>query len=96
MASPELFRRANAIGYFYEPARDFVVTTSGIYHVSVTATFDSPTSAGPMTEPYPTGTVLGASANGFDVYVVSPESPALSTTHPAWSVVRGFSLYRCR
>ena len=82
--------RANAIGYFYEPARDFVVTTPGIYHVSVTATFDSPTSAGPMTEPYPTGTVLGASANGFDVYVVSPESPALSTTHPAWSVVRGF------
>ena len=82
--------RANAIGYFYDATRDFVVTTPGIYHVTVTATFDSPTSAGPMTEPYPTGTVLGASENGFDVYVVSPESRALSTSHPAWSVVKGF------
>jgi hypothetical protein len=51
--------RANAIGYFYDPAQDFEITTPGVYHVAVNATFDSPTSAGPMTEPYPTGTVLG-------------------------------------
>ena len=81
--------RANAIGYFYDPGEDFVVTTPGIYHVSVTATFDMPTSAGPMSRPYPTGTVLGAIENGFDIYVVPPDGPALATSHPAWAVVRG-------
>jgi hypothetical protein len=78
--------RANAIGYYYDPFRDFSITTSGLYHVSVTATFDSPTSAGPMSEPFPTGTVLGAVEDGFDIYVVPLDSTPLKTTHPRWSV----------
>ena len=79
--------RANAIGYYFNPSQDFSVTTPGLYHVSVTATFDSPTSAGPMSEPFPTGTVLGAVEGGFDVYVVPRNSPPLKTTHPQWSVL---------
>jgi hypothetical protein len=78
--------RANAIGYYYNSSQDFSVATPGLYHVSVTATFDSPTSAGPMSEPFPTGTVLGAVEGGFDVYVVPRNSPPLKTTHPQWSV----------
>ena len=81
--------RANSIGYFYDPAEDFQVTTPGVYHVSVTATFDSPTSAGPMSPPYPTGTVLGAVKQGFDFYVVERDSPVVPTPHPDWSVVKG-------
>ena len=83
--------RANNIGYFYDPGEDFVVTTPGIYHVSVTATFDMPTSAGPMSRPYPTGTVLGAVDQGFDVYVVPQDGPMLSAPHPDWSVIQGVS-----
>jgi len=57
--------------------------------VTVTATFDSPTSAGPMSEPFPTGTVLGAVEGGFDIYVVPGDSPTLNTDHPKWSVMDG-------
>jgi hypothetical protein len=81
--------RANAVGYFYDPAQDFEVAIPGVYHVSVTATFDSPTSAGPMDGPFPTGTVLGAADGRFDVYVVSPESVPAPTTHAEWSTVIG-------
>ena len=81
--------RANAIGYFYDPSQDFRMAAPGVYHVAVTATFDSRTSAGDMTPPFPTGTVLGAVDQGFDIYVVSKDSPGLLTPHPAFSVVRG-------
>ena len=65
------------------------MTTPGLYHVAVTATFDSPTSAGPMSPPYPTGTVLGAVEDGFDIYVVPQNGSVLATSLPEWSVVRG-------
>src|SRR3989475_9400528 len=81
--------RANAIGYFYDPAQDFALDTPGIYHVAVTATFDAPTSAGPMSPPYPTGTILGAVDGGFDVYVVAKDTPSLPPGMPPWSVVGG-------
>jgi len=81
--------RANAIGYYYDPSQDFQVTVPGVYHVAVTATFDSPTSAGPMSRPYPTGTVLGAVDGGFDLYVVVPDSAGIQTPHPGFSVVKG-------
>jgi hypothetical protein len=81
--------RANAIGYFYDPAQDFVVSAPGVYHVAVTATFDAPTSVGPMSAPYPTGTVLGAVDGGFDVYVVAAGTPDLPAGHPPWSVIEG-------
>ena len=80
--------RANAIGYFYDPAQDFQVTSPGVYHVSVTATFDSATSAGPMSPPYPTGTLLGAVEQGFDFYVIPANSAILGTPHPDWSVIK--------
>src|SRR2546430_10812393 len=81
--------RANAIGYFYDPAQDFAVGTPGVYNVAVTATFDAPTSAGPMSVPYPTGTILGAVDGGFDVYVVANDTPSLPAGLPPWSVVGG-------
>lgn len=81
--------RANAIGYYYDPNQDFKMIAPGVYHVAVTATFDLPTSAGPMSPPYPTGTVLGAVDGGFDVYVVAPDSVAIQTPHPGFSVVKG-------
>jgi len=83
--------RANAVGYFYDPSQDFQVSAPGVYHVAVTATFDSPTSAGPMSPPFPTGTVLGAVDQGFDIYVVPKDGPGLLTPHPAFSVVRGLT-----
>jgi hypothetical protein len=79
--------RANAIGYFYDPAQDFTVDLPGIYHITVTATFDAPTSAGPLSPPYPTGTILGAVSGGFDVYVVAKDTALLPTALPPWSVV---------
>lgn len=82
--------RANSIGYFYDPASDFVLTTAGLYHVEVNVIFDSPTSAGPMNTPFPTGTVLGATGKGFDFYVVTSGSEAIATLHPSWSTVKGF------
>lgn len=81
--------RANAIGYFYDPAQDFEITTPGLYHVEVNATFDSPTSAGAMVAPYPTGTVLGATGQGFDIYVVPKNSPVIPSPHPQWSTFKG-------
>jgi len=42
-----------------------------------------------MSEPFPTGTVLGAVEGGFDVYVVPRNSPPLKTAHTQWSVVVG-------
>jgi len=81
--------RANAVGYFYRPEQDFKVEAPGLYRVSVTATFDSDTSAGPMSAPFPTGAVLGAKAGGYDVYVVDRESPLLRSEVPSRSAIRG-------
>jgi len=81
--------RSNAIGYFYQPDADFLVERPGVYHVAVSAAFDSPTSAGPMQPPYPSGTVLGAVNNGFDFYVVDPRSSKAATKRPFRSVVPG-------
>src|SRR5439155_24550767 len=75
--------------YFYDPAQDFTVNTPGVYHVAVTATFDASTSAGPMSIPYPTGTILGAVDGGFDVYVVAQDTAPLPPGLPPWSVVSG-------
>ncbi len=81
--------RANSIGYFYDPIQDFLLESPGVYHVAVQATFDTQTSAGPTTAPFPTGTVLGAINEGFDVYVVSPDSAPLGTAHPSRSYING-------
>jgi hypothetical protein len=47
--------RANAIGYFYDPADDFVVEQPGLWTVDLRLTHDGMTSSGPVESPYPTG-----------------------------------------
>jgi len=75
--------RANKVGYFYNPAHDFVVTEPGIYTVDVTATFDGQTSAGQLTAPFPTGDVLGTSNGRFFVYAVTRSSAPLDANLPS-------------
>lgn len=83
--------RANPVGYFYQPSADFTASVPGRYRVTVTATFDAETSAGPMTPPYPTGSVLGARRRSYDVYVVARGAPRLGTDLPAWRGVPGLA-----
>jgi hypothetical protein len=53
--------RANKIGYYYQPTQNFVVSEPGIHTVDVKVTFDGATSAGQLTQPFPTGDILGTS-----------------------------------
>ena len=61
---------ANKIGHFHNPKDDFIVNEPGIYTTEVHVTHDGMTSAGPVEEPYPTGTVLGAMEGTYHFYVV--------------------------
>ena len=62
--------RANPIGYFSDPAGDFVVNEPGVWTVDVEVVHDGMTSAGRVEPPYPTGGVLGSADGRFQVYVV--------------------------
>ena len=62
--------QANSIGYFSDPASDFVVDEPGVWTVEVQVLHDGMTSAGPVEAPYPTGGVLGSVDGLFQVYVV--------------------------
>ena len=62
--------QANSIGYFSDPAGDFVVDESGVWTVDVEVLHDGMTSAGPVEPPYPTGGVLGSADGRYQVYVV--------------------------
>ena len=62
--------QANPIGYFSDPAGDFVVDEPGVWTVDVEVLHDGMTSAGPVEPPYPTGGVLGSADGRFLVYVV--------------------------
>ena len=57
--------QANLIGFFGDPARDFVVDEQGIWTVEVQVLHDGLTSAGPVEPPYPTGGVLGSADGRF-------------------------------
>lgn len=61
---------ANAVGYFYDPANDFVVDEAGVWTVQIRVTHTGLSSAGQVQEPYPTGGVLGADDGRFNIYVV--------------------------
>ena len=74
--------RANRVGYYYRPQDDFAVTEPGIYTVDVRVTFDGQTSAGQVTEPFPTGDVPGSAQGRFFIYVVSRESALLTANLP--------------
>ena len=69
--------QANEIGYYHEPADNFIVDQPGRYTVDIQVTYDGRTSAGQVTEPFPQGDVLGTARGRFSVYVVSPHSAPL-------------------
>ncbi len=69
--------RANAVGYFYDPADDFVLDQPGLWTVALQVTHDGLTSAGPVQEPYPTGGPLTSDGSTFTFVVTGPETHAL-------------------
>ena len=84
----EISGQANKIGYFYEPATDFIVEEPGPYRVKVTVWHDGLTSAGAVQPPFPTGDVLGSREGEFLFYVVGPDSTELEVDIPRDSFVR--------
>jgi hypothetical protein len=70
--------QANRIGYFYDPSQDFIVGESGVWKADVRIVFDGRTSAGQVTEPYPSGDVLGSREGEFYFYVVDSNSDDLT------------------
>jgi hypothetical protein len=73
-------REANAIGYFYDPSGDTVLTEHGIYEVTVAVLFAGAVSDGHVLPPYPTGGVLGSHEGTFRLYVVDPTSEPIEFT----------------
>ena len=74
--------RANKVGYYYRPENDFIVDQPGIYTVDLRVNYDGLTSAGQVTQPFPTGDVLGTANGRFFVYVVSQGSVPLQVDLP--------------
>jgi hypothetical protein len=70
--------RANKIGWFYDPSQDFTVGESGAWKAEVKILFDGRTSAGQVSEPYPSGDVLGSRSGQFYFYVVDASSDAVA------------------
>ena len=83
----EFSGRANKVGYFYQPTRDFAVDQTGIYTVDLTVGYDGLTSAGQLTQPFPSGDVLGTSNGRFYVYAVARGSALLSANVPQQSTM---------
>jgi hypothetical protein len=71
--------RANKVGYYYHPENDFAVTQPGIYTVDLRVIYDGRTSAGVVSNPLPSGDVLGAENGHFSFYVTPRGAPPLST-----------------
>ena len=69
--------RANAIGYYYDPADDFVLDQPGLWAVTLEVTHDGMTGAGPVEPPYPTGGPLAPDGATFHFVVASPETHTL-------------------
>jgi len=70
--------RANPVGYYYDPQDDFILDQPGIYVVDLKVIFDRRTSAGQVTEPFPSGNVLGSDAGRFYFYVVDANSQPMN------------------
>jgi hypothetical protein len=69
--------QANAIGWFYDPTQDFTAGESGVWKAKVEILFDGRTSAGQVSEPFPTGDVLGSREGEFYFYVVDSSAPQI-------------------
>ena len=70
--------RANAVGYLYDPADDFVLDQAGLWTVTLTVTHDGLTSAGPVEPPYPTGGPLTPDGKTFTFVVAGDDTDSLS------------------
>jgi hypothetical protein len=75
--------QANAIGYFYDPADDFVVNEAGLWSVDVNVWHDGQCSGGATVPPYPSGDVLGSESGRYWFYVVPKGAPDLAVTSPS-------------
>ncbi|HVT43225.1 MAG TPA: hypothetical protein VMT00_02435 [Thermoanaerobaculia bacterium] len=76
---------ANRIGHFSDPRQSLrSATEAGVWKARVRVTFDGRTSGGQLTEPFPTGDVLGSRDGEFWFYVVEPTAAPLdvSAFHP--------------
>lgn len=74
--------QANHVGYFYQPEDDIVVDEVGVWNVQIQVLHDGLTSSGPTTEPYPTGSVLGAEGRSYEIYVFEGDFPDYEVTSP--------------
>jgi hypothetical protein len=75
--------QANKIGWFYDPAADFVVDAPGVWTVEVGVVHDTVVpSTGLVPVSNNTGDVLGSDEGRYSVYVVEPGTPRLSVTSP--------------
>jgi hypothetical protein len=74
--------QANAIGYFYDPADDFVVDEPGLWTVEVDVWHDGLCSGGPTVPPFPHGDVLGSADGRYSFYVVEADAPRLNVASP--------------
>jgi hypothetical protein len=70
--------RANAIGYFYDPANDFTVDQAGVWSVQIRAQHEGMTSAGKIEPPPPTGNIPGTNGGRFWVYVLPENTESLN------------------
>ena len=68
---------ANAVGYYYQPADDFILNQTGEWTVELTVYHDGMTSAGPVEEPYPTGGPLTPDLHTFNFFVVESAADRL-------------------
>jgi hypothetical protein len=69
--------QANRIGYFYDPSQDFTVNEPGVWKAKVKILFDGRTAGGQVTQPFPSGDVLGSREGEFFFYVVDASAPPL-------------------
>ncbi len=74
--------RANAVGYFYDPAQDVALDEPGLWRIRLRVTYDGITSAGQVQPPYPTGGILGAEGGEVVIYVLPADAPAIPLTQP--------------
>ncbi len=79
-------RQGNPVGWYYVPDDDFELDQPGVWTVDLKATFDGRTSAGQVSEPFPTGDVLGSDDGRFTFYVVDPDKDLLGVDLPRHSL----------
>ncbi|NIS81030.1 MAG: hypothetical protein GTO14_12665 [Anaerolineales bacterium] len=86
--------QANKVGYFYQPESDLIVDEAGVWQVHVQVLHDGLTSSGPTTEPYPTGSVLGAEGGRYEIFVVEGVLPDVEvvTPEPGFMSISGKSI----